>query len=151
VSQISSSRTDLSRASVAIIDDDLSVRTALNSLLHSNGFDSVPFSGGAAFFDSDPKHFDLALVDLRLNSESGLVVAMAIKEQFGSSIIMLTGVGDDTDKIVGLETGADDYITKPFNPRELVARIRAVLRRNGLKDTPVEKPKTEDFFLVSVT
>ena len=67
----------------------------------------------------------------RLAGESGLSLAIRIRETMGLPIVMLTGRGDETDKIIGLETGADDYIMKPFNPRELVARLRAVLRRAG--------------------
>jgi len=74
---------------------------------------------------------DLVLIDLRLNGESGLTLAIHIREHLDLPIVMLTGAGDEVDKIVGLEAGADDYLMKPFNPRELLARIRAVLRRYG--------------------
>ncbi len=119
-------------ARIAIIDDDADVRLALEALLQENGFDPLPMAGSAEFFalGGNPD-VDLALIDLRLKGESGLTLAIHIREHLDLPIVMLTGVGDEVDKIVGLEAGADDYLMKPFNPRELLARIRAVLRRYG--------------------
>lgn len=119
-------------AKIAIVDDDLDVRLALKSLLSENGFDPLPMASSREFLELGEKpDVDLALIDLRLKGESGLVLAMHIRKHMDMPIVMLTGVGDEGDKIVGLEAGADDYLTKPFNPRELLARIRAVLRRYG--------------------
>lgn len=119
-------------AKIAIIDDDPDVRLALETLLQENGFEPLSMAGSRDFFDLGEKpDVDLALIDLRLNGESGLALAIQIRERMDLPIVMLTGVGDEGDKIVGLEAGADDYLTKPFNPRELLARIRAVLRRYG--------------------
>jgi len=119
-------------AKIAIIDDDPDVRLALESLLQENGFAPLPMQGSRDFFAlGDHPDVDLALIDLRLNGESGLTLAIHIREHLDLPIVMLTGVGDEVDKIVGLEAGADDYLMKPFNPRELLARIRAVLRRYG--------------------
>ncbi len=118
------------RAKIAVIDDDEDMRLALQALLHENGFDPVLLEGSRDFYALGPAHgIDLSLIDLKLNGESGLALAMQIREKYDLPIVMLTGVGDEVDKIVGLETGADDYLMKPFNPRELIARIRAVLRR----------------------
>lgn len=120
------------RARIAVIDDDEGMRLALEALLHENGFDPVLLEGSSDFHALGPNHgIDLSLIDLKLNGESGLSLAMHIREKFDLPIVMLTGVGDEVDKIVGLEIGADDYMMKPFNPRELIARIRAVLRRYG--------------------
>ncbi len=120
------------RARIAVIDDDATVRLALEALLHENGFDPILLAGSQNFHALGPNPaVDLALIDLKLKGESGLALAIHIRERFDLPIVMLTGVGDEVDKIVGLETGADDYLMKPFNPRELVARIRAVLRRYG--------------------
>lgn len=120
------------KSRIAIVDDDPVVRQSLQDLLYENGFDPVAHDGSAAFFAKEQDcPADLALIDLKLAGESGLTLAMRIREQRDMPIVMLTGVGDEVDKIVGLETGADDYLMKPFNPRELVARIRAVLRRYG--------------------
>lgn len=117
---------------VAIIDDDAELRAMLAALLADNGFVPLPLPDGASFFALGPDPgVDLALIDLRLPGESGLAVAIRIRQTLGLPIVMLTGRGDETDKIIGLETGADDYMMKPFNPRELIARLRAVLRRAG--------------------
>lgn len=118
------------RAKIAVIDDDPEVRHGLDALLQENGFDPVLMRGSQEFYNLGAKPaIDLALIDLKLRGESGLVLAVHIREQHDIPIVMLTGVGGEIDKIVGLETGADDYLMKPFNPRELIARIRAVLRR----------------------
>ncbi|MCH2069288.1 response regulator transcription factor [Shimia sp.] len=117
---------------IAIVDDDESVRDTLSALMRDSGFGAVCCPDIAAFMAlGDPPHIDMALIDLRLRGESGLTLAIHIRERYEIPIVMLTGVGDEIDKIIGLETGADDYLIKPFNPRELVARIRAVLRRYG--------------------
>jgi two-component system OmpR family response regulator len=128
---------------IAIVDDDPDVRETLFALMEESGFKAVCCPDIATFMAlGDPPKIDLALIDLRLRGESGLTLAIHIREHYEIPIVMLTGVGDDTDKIVGLETGADDYMTKPFNPRELVARIRAVLRRYGYGTT--KPPTTPD-------
>ncbi|MCX2721412.1 response regulator [Roseibium salinum] len=120
------------RPVIAIIDDDADVRATLTALMEASGFSPVAFADGASFkAGNSPEAYDLALIDLRLKAESGLSLAIHIRERSALPIVMLTGVGDEIDKIIGLETGADDYLMKPFNPRELVARIRAVLRRYG--------------------
>lgn len=131
------------RAKIAVIDDDVEIRLALEALLHENGFDPILLTGSHDFHALGPSpNVDLALVDLKLNGESGLALAMHIRERFDLPIVILTGVGDEVDKIVGLETGADDYLMKPFNPRELIARIRAVLRRYGRSATPINHVNT---------
>ncbi len=126
------------RAKIAVVDDDEGVRLALDSLLFENGFDPILLKSSHEFFALGSKpDVDLALIDLKLNGESGLALAIQIRHLHDLPIVMLTGQGDEVDKIVGLETGADDYIMKPFNPRELVARLRAVLRRYGNNTTPI--------------
>ncbi len=122
----------MSRPKIAIVDDDASIRDSLVALLTENQFDGIPAASIAEFHDlqKDTK-LDLVLIDLQLRDESGLELAMNIRKSQDIPIVMLTGRGDETDKIVGLELGADDYLLKPFNPRELLARIRAVLRRYG--------------------
>lgn len=117
---------------IAIVDDDENVRDTLSALMRESGFAAVCCPDIPSFMAlGDPPPVDLALIDLRLRGESGLTLAIHIRERYEIPIVMLTGVGDEIDKIIGLETGADDYLIKPFNPRELVARIRAVLRRYG--------------------
>ena len=122
----------MTRPKIGIVDDEASMRDALVALLSENHFDPVPMAGIADYQDNiDQTALDLVLIDLQLKGESGLTLAMDIRRAGDVPIVMLTGRGDETDKIVGLEVGADDYVLKPFNPRELVARIRAVLRRAG--------------------
>ncbi|MBW3244513.1 response regulator transcription factor [Epibacterium sp. DP7N7-1] len=117
---------------IAIVDDDPNMRETLSALMRDSGFAPICCADIAGFHAlGDPPPVDLALIDLRLRGESGLTLAIHIRERYEIPIVMLTGVGDEIDKIIGLETGADDYLIKPFNPRELVARIRAVLRRYG--------------------
>ena len=111
------------------------MRDALVALLAENQFDPVPLADIAEYRAAvTVMSLDLVLIDLQLRDESGLTLAMDIRRTQDLPIVMLTGRGDETDKIVGLEIGADDYVLKPFNPRELVARIRAVLRRYGKSD-----------------
>ena len=130
----------MTRPKIGIVDDEASMRDALVALLSENHFDPVPMAGIADYQDNiDQTALDLVLIDLQLKGESGLTLAMDIRRAGDVPIVMLTGRGDETDKIVGLEVGADDYVLKPFNPRELVARIRAVLRRAG---KPVEALST---------
>ncbi|MCJ8323365.1 MAG: response regulator transcription factor [Rhizobiales bacterium] len=120
----------LNKQTIVIIDDDELIRTSIAELLFENGFNTIELSSGIKFEETfTTTKIDLALIDLRLIGESGQELSQKITENFGTPIIMVSGTGDDIDKIVSLETGADDYIMKPFNPRELVARVRAVLRR----------------------
>jgi len=133
------------RAKIAVIDDDADMRLALDALLFENGFDTILLEGSHDFHALGPTpEVDLTLIDLKLKGESGLALAIHIRKRFDLPIVMLTGVGDEVDKIVGLETGADDYLMKPFNPRELVARIRAVLRRYGRTSPQAPQPVVQD-------
>jgi len=122
----------MNRPRIGIVDDEAGVRAALVALLRENQFEPVPMASSAEFKTMQKSaNLDLVLIDLQLRGESGLELAIDIRQAGNLPIVMLTGRGDDTDKIVGLEVGADDYMLKPFNPRELIARIRAVLRRYG--------------------
>lgn len=135
----------MTRPKIGIVDDEASMRDALVALLSENHFDPVPMSGIADYQDNiDQTTLDLVLIDLQLKGESGLTLAMDIRRTGDVPIVMLTGRGDETDKIVGLEVGADDYVLKPFNPRELVARIRAVLRRTGKPVSALSTAQDED-------
>lgn len=125
----------MSRLKIGIVDDEASMRDALIALLAENQFDPVPMANISEYREATRDvSLDLVLIDLQLRDESGLALAVDIRKTSDLPIVMLTGRGDETDKIVGLEVGADDYLLKPFNPRELVARIRAVLRRYGKVD-----------------
>lgn len=139
------------RPKIVIVDDDASVRDTLQSLLFENGFDPIPMSSIREFLAlGETPQVNLVLIDLKLRGESGLTLASHINTMHNIPIIMLTGTGDEVDKILGLESGADDYIMKPFNPRELIARIKAVLRRYGgvtffPKQPNLEKDETISF------
>jgi DNA-binding response OmpR family regulator len=84
---------------------------------------------------------DLVVLDLRLPGEDGMVIARSLRSQFSIPIVMLTGVRDEADRVMGLELGADDYIVKPFSPRELLARIRTVLRRTNTSVAESQRPR----------
>ncbi len=117
-------------AHIVVVDDDASVRETVAEYLRRGGFAVSEADGGDALrrvMASRP--IDLALLDINMPGEDGLTLAREIRGSGNAGIIMLTANSDDLDKIVGLEVGADDYVTKPFNPRELLARVKAVLRR----------------------
>lgn len=114
---------------IAVIDDDPLVRTAVEGLLKDNGFEAHTFADSEEFKKYRHVPFDLFLIDLRLVNESGLDIVRELYKTRNTPVIMFSGVGDEIDKAIGLETGADDFVSKPFNPRELIARIRALLRR----------------------
>ena len=115
---------------VLIVDDDRPTREMLVEYLQSHGFRALQADGGAAMrevIERDPP--DVVLLDIRLPGEDGLTLARFLREHYDVGIIMVTGAGEVIDRIVGLEVGADDYVAKPFDPRELLARVKSVLRR----------------------
>ena len=121
------------RGSVLVVDDDASLAEMLSIVLRQEGFDSRIVGRGDvaldAFRDYKP---DLVLLDLMLPGKDGIDVCKEIRAESGVPIVMLTAKGDTVDVVVGLESGADDYIVKPFKPKELVARVRARVRRNDV-------------------
>ncbi|HXN81986.1 MAG TPA: response regulator transcription factor [Myxococcales bacterium] len=113
-----------------LIEDDRKLSSLLVEFLGQNGIEAVAAEdANAALSALGAGRFDILLVDLMLPGMDGLTLTRRIRERWNTPLIMVTARGDDADKIVGLELGADDYLAKPFNPRELLARIRAVLRR----------------------
>ena len=113
-----------------LIEDDRKLAALLIEFLGQNGVEAVLAQDGVqALQQLAAQKFDILLVDLMLPGMDGLTLSRKIRERWNTPLIMVTARGDDADKIVGLELGADDYLAKPFNPRELLARIRAVLRR----------------------
>lgn len=122
---------------VLLVDDEPMVREVLARYLEQDGFRVDPVEDGEraieAFANERP---DLVLLDLMLPRVDGLEVFRRLRQKGGTPVIMLTARGEETDRIVGLELGADDYIAKPFSPREVVARVRAVLRRTRSQDAP---------------
>jgi two-component system response regulator CpxR len=125
-------------ASLLIVDDDRELGQMLTEYLTGEGFQVTIVRDGAEALErlSDHAHnFDLVVLDVMLPSLSGFEVLRRLRHSLSVPVVMLTAHGADVDRIVGLELGADDYLAKPFNPRELVARIRAVLRRFSSRDT----------------
>jgi len=120
---------------ILVVDDHRDIRDAISRYLEKNGMRT---SVAHDAVDMDAKlatgHFDLIVLDVMMPGEDGLSVCRRLSAEGKTPILMLTALGEDTDRIVGLEIGADDYLAKPFNPRELLARIKAILRRSARTD-----------------
>ena len=114
---------------LAIIDDDVEILKLLDEYLAKNGFEVEGFADGESFLSRDETEFSLLILDIGLPGIDGLEICRRLRQKSSIPIIMLTAASDDLDRILGLELGADDYLGKPFNPRELLARIKALLRR----------------------
>jgi two-component system OmpR family response regulator len=115
---------------ILVVDDDPQIRALLLEYLTENALRVTVSSTGqqmAAILEDEA--IDLVILDLRLAGEDGMTIARTLRDKSAIPIVMLTGIRDEADRIMGLELGADDYLTKPFSPRELLARIRTVLRR----------------------
>jgi two-component system OmpR family response regulator len=130
---------DTTIAHILVVDDDREIRDLISRFLVKHGLRvSTARDGVEMMRILDGAAIDLVVLDLMLPGEDGLSLCRRLRASTSLPVIMLTAMGEDTDRIVGLEMGADDYLPKPFNPRELLARIKAVLRRvNSLaKDGP---------------
>src|SRR6202023_221108 len=115
---------------ILVVDDDPQIRDLLQEYLTQNELRVSVTSTGREMSTLLADHaIDLVVLDLRLAGEDGMALARKLREESAIPVIILTGVRDEADRIMGLEFGADDYLTKPFSPRELLARIRTVLRR----------------------
>jgi two-component system, OmpR family, phosphate regulon response regulator OmpR len=129
---------DADAARLLIVDDDPEIRELIEAYLVQQGFEvSCAESGKQMFELLEQGEYDLIILDLMLPGEHGLTLAGRVKRAMNTPIIIVSAQGEDVDRIVGLEIGADDYLAKPFNPRELLARIRAVLRRAASGSGPV--------------
>ena len=126
---------------LAIIDDDQEILTLLDEYLAKNGFEVEGFADGESFLSRDESEFSLLILDIGLPGIDGLEICRRLRQKSSIPIIMLTAASDDLDRILGLELGADDYLGKPFNPRELLARIKALLRRT---QTDPEEESSDD-------
>ena len=121
---------------VLAIDDDPSVRQLIADYLTDNDIQVTALGSGKDIGDVMARHtIDLLILDLKLPGEDGMQIARSLRAESDVPIIMLTGRKDEADRVMGLELGADDYLTKPFSPRELLARIRALLRRSRARET----------------
>lgn len=115
-----------------IVDDDTELRQLLHEYFSERGFTVLLADGGAQMWDQVRENtIDLVILDLMLPGEDGLSLCRKLSTQSSTPILMLTARGDEMDRIVGLEMGADDYLHKPFIPRELLARVKNILRRTG--------------------
>jgi DNA-binding response OmpR family regulator len=129
---------------VLIVDDERDILDPLASYLSKNGFRVAKAANAAAAREIIAAHaIDIALIDIMMPGEDGLVLAGYLRATSKTPVILLTAKAEETDRIVGLELGADDYVTKPFSPRELVARIKAVLRRTS--DNQVKAPDADAY------
>jgi two-component system, OmpR family, response regulator len=126
---------------IIVAEDDAEIRSLVADYLRKNGFRVDVADGGAAL----DRHLaaagepDLIVLDVMMPGEDGLAICRRLRASSRVPILMLTAKSDDIDRIIGLEMGADDYLPKPFNPRELVARIRAILRRNEPREIKAKK------------
>lgn len=124
------------KARILIVDDDHELGQMLSDFLSTDRLDVTVCKTGEEGVDTfAAEDFDLLILDIMLPGMSGLDVLKKIRQQSQVPVIMLTARGDDIDRIIGLEFGADDYLPKPFNPRELLARIKAILRRSRPRET----------------
>jgi len=125
-------------ARILLVDDEPSIQKGLTPLLASRGYEvKSALTGSDALKEFEQEPPDLIVLDLMLPGMDGLEVCRRLRAKWPIPVVMLTALGDETDRLVGFETGADDYVTKPFSPRELALRVRSVLRRSrgaGLPD-----------------
>jgi two-component system OmpR family response regulator len=127
---------------ILVVDDDPAVRALLTEYLGANDLRLTAVASGSEMVEVfDREAIDLVLLDLRLPGEDGLQLARQLRERATVPIVLLTGKAEEADRVMGLELGADDYVTKPFSPRELLARIHAVLRRY---QTQIDLPSRDD-------
>ncbi len=133
---------------ILVIDDDADIRRLVCDYLEHAGFEVLVSGDGTAVGALVASHrLDLIVLDLGIPGVDGLDVARSLRRISAVPIIMLTARADESDRLVGLELGADDYVTKPFSPKELVARVRAVLRRTESAATPAEAIRVGDLEL----
>jgi two-component system, OmpR family, response regulator len=115
---------------ILVVDDDAEIRSLLGDYLRKNGYKATAVADGKAMWTALSRgKVDLVVLDLMLPGEDGLSLCRKLRAESDTPVVMLTARGEEMDRIVGLEMGADDYLAKPFSPRELLARIKSVLRR----------------------
>jgi DNA-binding response OmpR family regulator len=135
---------------ILVVDDESDVRDLVTEYLGKHDLRvSAAGSGREMFEVFDRESIDLVLLDLKLPGEDGMLLARRLRERATVPIVLLTGRNEEADRVMGLELGADDYVTKPFSPRELLARVRAVLRRYQVQATLPERDHTRRAFRFS--
>jgi two-component system response regulator CpxR len=139
---------EFATAPILIVDDDIGFTELLKELLSAEGFTTESVhNGDAGLARALSGHYSLIILDVMLPGRNGMDVLRALRRQLSTPVLMLTARGHDNDRIQGLESGADDYLPKPFHPRELLARIRAILRRS----TGLQIPTPDAFVCVGDT
>lgn len=134
------------RPHLLLVDDERSIREPLASYLQKNGFRVTAVGDAAAARQRLAGYaIDLVVLDIMMPGEDGLSLCRHIRENGETPVILLTARTEETDRIVGLEMGADDYVLKPFSPRELVARIKVILRRSGRGQTHQSAPESSSY------
>ena len=129
--------------SILVVDDDREIRNLLTDFLGANSFRAHAAADGPTMWSMLEEHpIDLIVLDLNLPGEDGLALCRKLRTRSTTPVIMLTARGEPIDRILGLEMGADDYLAKPFEPRELIARIKSVLRRTHALPPNMENPET---------
>jgi len=135
---------------ILVIDDDPDIREVVAEYLVKNDMRVSAGCCGREMFELfDREAIDLVLLDLKLPGEDGMQLARTLRERATVPIVLLTGCDEEADRVMGLELGADDYVTKPFSPRELLARVRAVLRRYQVQSTLPERSNERRAFRFS--
>lgn len=130
---------------ILVVDDHSEIRDLLKRFLEQHGLRvSCARDGKEMKRLLEEREFDLLVLDLMMPGEDGLTLCRELRAKSNLPIIMLTAMGEETDRIIGLEMGADDYLAKPFNPRELLARIKAVMRRTQVEPQPAAETLTRD-------
>jgi DNA-binding response OmpR family regulator len=130
-------------AHVLVVDDDRDLCNLVSEYLGQNEIRVTAVGSGKQMLEVIGREaIDLLLLDLRLPGEDGMQLARTVRESSKMPIVILTGRDEEADRVMGLELGADDYVTKPFSPRELLARIRAVIRRSQMEATPIARDET---------
>lgn len=131
---------------ILVVDDDTGIRDLLGQFLQKHGFVTSLANGGDEMWQVLNEHdIDLIILDIMMPGKDGVTLCRELRQTSQVPIIMLTAISEDVDRIVGLEMGADDYLSKPFNPRELLARMKAILRRSQ-QDKPQEDKTLKDVY-----
>lgn len=144
-SRIQFGHVEATTAPILIVDDDIGFTELLRELLSAEGFTvEAVHNGDAGLARAVAGNFSIVILDVMLPGKNGLEVLRALRKESTTPVLMLTARGHDTDRIQGLESGADDYLPKPFHPRELLARVRAILRRAG----PAAPPSSDGLMRV---
>lgn len=137
----------MTSSTILLVEDDPSLRILTARALQENGYDVRPVATAPEMwiaFNAGP--IDLVLLDVMLPGTSGIELCRQIRQRSDVPIIFISAKGEETDRIIGLEIGADDYLPKPFSTRELIARVRALLRRSGMERSDTLAPRSEAYF-----